>query len=448
MLYGYDAGVLGGFQETKQFRDAIGNPQGSYTIPLIASSYNLAAGVMSLCTSFFAMQLGRKRTILLGNLFICIGAVLQASSYSVAQILVGRIVTGSGIGCIASSVPTYMAEMSLEASERGPEVSYQLALLISGVALAYWIDLGFVQGLEAHPWLWRVPLAMQSCFAIFSTCLLAFLPDTPRWYYARGRYDEADRCLARLYALPVEHEQVQQVREEVLGSLKEEESDSSSFNFWLLFWDNSELQFGRRLRTSFLILWAQQFLGNIFSLASGDRRGVANSVRHQHARLLQHPDLLQPRLLAHALRHPRGRNEHHLRNRLLPTHLVHREARPPRHDVLVRTRLRRLHAHLRRPHDCGEPDDRHQLVRRSLHHPLQRRLRLRLAGNVLDLRPRNRAPPLPSRRRQPRRRRRVVLDLGDGLRRRNRNFSRWPQDLHLAAGVLFPGSGVRLVLLP
>jgi hypothetical protein len=32
MLYGYDAGVLGGFQETKQFRDAIGNPQGSFTI--------------------------------------------------------------------------------------------------------------------------------------------------------------------------------------------------------------------------------------------------------------------------------------------------------------------------------------------------------------------------------------------------------------------------------
>ena len=30
--------------------------------------------------------------------------------------------------------------MSLEASERGPEVSYQLALLITGVALAYWVS--------------------------------------------------------------------------------------------------------------------------------------------------------------------------------------------------------------------------------------------------------------------------------------------------------------------
>ncbi|KAK5679891.1 hypothetical protein LTS10_007839 [Elasticomyces elasticus] len=257
MLYGWDAGE----RPRPQFREAIGNPEGAFVIPIIASVYNLAAGVMSLCVTFFGMQLGRKRTILLGDLLICIGAVLQAATCSAGQIIAGRIICGFGIGCIASAVPTYMAEMSLEASERGPEVSYQLALLITGVALAYWVDLGFVQGLDSHPWLWRIPLAMQSCFAIFSAGLLAFLPDTPRWYYARGRLDEGDRVLARLYALPVEHESVQMVREEVLASLQEEGHTEDQFKWWQLFWDNSDLQFGRRLRTSFLILWAQQFLG-------------------------------------------------------------------------------------------------------------------------------------------------------------------------------------------
>jgi fucose permease len=63
---------------------------------------------MSLCVTLFGMQVGRKGTILIGCLLICIGALLQASTYSVAQIIVGRIVTGSGIGCIASAVPTYM----------------------------------------------------------------------------------------------------------------------------------------------------------------------------------------------------------------------------------------------------------------------------------------------------------------------------------------------------
>jgi len=144
--------------------------------------------------------------------------------------------------------------MSLEAKERGPEVSYQLALLITGVALAYWIDLGFVQGLDRHPWLWRIPLAMQSCFAIFSATLLFMLPDTPRWYYARGRMAEGDSVLARLHALPVHHESVQAVKADIMTSL-EEEDDTGKISIAILFWDNTELQFGRRLRTSFLINW-------------------------------------------------------------------------------------------------------------------------------------------------------------------------------------------------
>jgi hypothetical protein len=144
--------------------------------------------------------------------------------------------------------------MSLEAKERGPEVSYQLALLITGVALAYWVDLGFVQGLDRHPWLWRIPLALQSCFAIFSAVLLFMLPDTPRWYYARGHIDKGDKVLARLHNLPVEHNAVQLVRKEIIHSLQEE-ADEETLNWTCLFWDNTELQFGRRLRTSFLINW-------------------------------------------------------------------------------------------------------------------------------------------------------------------------------------------------
>ncbi|KAF2106883.1 general substrate transporter [Lophiotrema nucula] len=259
MLYGYDAGVLGGIQATPQFHAAIGNPQGVYMIPIIASIYNLAAAIMSLAVTLFGMSLGRRKTILLGDFLICVGAALQASTYSVAQIIVGRIICGCGIGCIASAVPTYMAEMSLEAKERGPEVCWQLALLISGVALAYWIDLGFVAGLETRPWLWRIPLALQACFAIFSAGGLIFLPDTPRWYYYRGRIEEADACLARLHALPVQHEHVQAQKAEVLASINEE--DNAKFNLWMLFWDTSDYQVGRRLRTSFLILFAQQFLG-------------------------------------------------------------------------------------------------------------------------------------------------------------------------------------------
>jgi len=80
------------------------------------------------------------------------------------------------------------------------------------------------------------------------------LPDTPRWYYARGREDRGDRVLARLHGLPVEHESVQAVKADIMASM-EEEDETGRISIVSLFWDNSELQFGRRLRTSFLINW-------------------------------------------------------------------------------------------------------------------------------------------------------------------------------------------------
>lgn len=59
-------------------------------------------------TAVVGMKIGRRNTILLGNICIIIGAIIQATTFSVAQIIVGRIICGFGIGFIASAVPTYM----------------------------------------------------------------------------------------------------------------------------------------------------------------------------------------------------------------------------------------------------------------------------------------------------------------------------------------------------
>ncbi|KAF2689922.1 hypothetical protein K458DRAFT_383046 [Lentithecium fluviatile CBS 122367] len=40
--------------------------------------------------------------------------------------------------------------MPLEAESHRPEVCWQVAMLVAGVALAYWIGLGFVQGLPSQ----------------------------------------------------------------------------------------------------------------------------------------------------------------------------------------------------------------------------------------------------------------------------------------------------------
>jgi MFS family permease len=93
MMFGYDAGVLAGVQATEPFLSAIGHPERYSTviIPMIASSYTLGAWVMSMIISFIGAPMGRRNCILAGNLLVIVGGALQATTTTVAQIIVGRV---------------------------------------------------------------------------------------------------------------------------------------------------------------------------------------------------------------------------------------------------------------------------------------------------------------------------------------------------------------------
>jgi MFS family permease len=52
----------------------------------------------SLITIFIGNPLGRKRVIMLGTSVMIIGAILQASSTTLAQFIIARIITGMGNG--------------------------------------------------------------------------------------------------------------------------------------------------------------------------------------------------------------------------------------------------------------------------------------------------------------------------------------------------------------
>jgi hypothetical protein len=149
--------------------------------------------------------------------------------------------------------------MSIEAKERGPEVAFSCALLISGIPLAYWIDFGFTRMTNQASW--RFPIGFQAFFAIISGLPMLFLPDTPRWYYAKGREHEGDLTLSRLLDTTVHDPRVQHMKQEIISSLTLESEDENKFSIKTLFWDNTDLRVGRRIRISFLILSIQQMMG-------------------------------------------------------------------------------------------------------------------------------------------------------------------------------------------
>lgn len=231
---------------------------------MITASYDLAACVTAVGIAFFTFNIGRRGTIILGNIAAVIGSVIQASSYSVAQLIVGRLFTGFAIGCISSAVPTYLSETGIEIGDRGPANAFNAILLISGVPLAYWIDYGFTKMYTQASW--RVPIIFQCIFASFSGGVMWFLPDTPRWYYARNRWEEGDAVLAQLNDAPVDSDSVQRTRGEILAAIEAELEANSSLH-WKQFLtmgvvDTTRMKIIKRLCICFWLPMIREWMGS------------------------------------------------------------------------------------------------------------------------------------------------------------------------------------------
>ncbi|MCJ1304603.1 hypothetical protein MMC08_007416 [Hypocenomyce scalaris] len=202
ILFGYEQGVMGGLITgsafTKQFPSintttANGNAQ---LQGFVVAIYNIGCWAGSLLTMVVGERLGRKKTIMFGALVLAIGTIIQCSAYGLAQLMVGRLITGTGNGIITSTIPVWHAELS-KPSSRGKFITTELSTNVGGVAVAYWVDYGmsFVNNAAQ----WRFPIALQVFFALSTIGFISFLPETPRWLVSHDRRDEAQAIMTRLH---------------------------------------------------------------------------------------------------------------------------------------------------------------------------------------------------------------------------------------------------------
>ena len=106
------------------------------------------------------------------------GAILQITSYSVAQMFVGRIIAGIGNGINTATAPVWQTETSA-IKWRGKLVVIELILNIAGFSLSNWVTFGF--SFVGGPVSWRLPLAFQFLFIFVLYGTVPWLPESPRW---------------------------------------------------------------------------------------------------------------------------------------------------------------------------------------------------------------------------------------------------------------------------
>jgi len=199
MFNGYDAGIMTVVLASKDFiayYNIDSTKSGTVAVLPWASTgfaYIFIAGNL-------ASTVGRLWALRISISTMCIGVIVQVVPNTYPVLLVGRLITGFGTGCLYLASSLYVSECSptrLRGSFVGTvaQGGYQLGTLI-----AFWI--GYGMSFVGHPFniAWRVSNLLQIPFGLAFMMLSFWYPESPR--YLLERYpDDPDLCLRTLAKL-------------------------------------------------------------------------------------------------------------------------------------------------------------------------------------------------------------------------------------------------------
>lgn len=187
ILYGYDLGII---------NDAlISLPR---DIPMSADQKSFVAAAVlgggafaTLVAGRLADWFGRRRMIILSCVIFVIGVWILYRAQGYADIMIGRIVQGVGVGIVTIAVPLYLTE-AMPRNWRGRGVTAFQLLLTFGILLATFVGQFFT---ESHDWRTMFLTAMVPGVIMFFGCFL--MTDSPRWLVMKGRDAKALKVLLK-----------------------------------------------------------------------------------------------------------------------------------------------------------------------------------------------------------------------------------------------------------
>ncbi|CAL0324871.1 unnamed protein product [Lupinus luteus] len=221
LLFGYDTGVISGalLYIRDDFKDV---DKKTWLQEAIVSTALAGAIIGASVGGWMNDRFGRKVSILVADALFFIGAVIMAAAPSSIVLIVGRVFVGLGVGMASMASPLYISEAS-PTRVRGALVSLNSFLITGGQFLSYLINLAFTKA----PGTWRWMLGVAALPAVVQIVLMFFLPESPRWLYRKGRGDEGEMILRKIYQPEDVEAEINALKESVALELKEAESSGN-----------------------------------------------------------------------------------------------------------------------------------------------------------------------------------------------------------------------------
>ncbi|KAK6877652.1 High-affinity glucose transporter [Candida tropicalis] len=111
MMFGFDISSMSAFIGTETYMDFFNSP-GSDIQGFITSSMALGSFFGSIASSFISEPFGRRLSLIICAFFWMVGAAIQSSVQNRAQLIIGRIISGVGVGFGSSVATIYGAELA------------------------------------------------------------------------------------------------------------------------------------------------------------------------------------------------------------------------------------------------------------------------------------------------------------------------------------------------
>jgi SP family arabinose:H+ symporter-like MFS transporter len=201
-LFGFDAGIISGVMSFAGPEFDLSEIQAGWVV----SAPSFAAMFAMLFSGRISDLVGRKKTLIFVAFLYAISAVFSAMANSYEMLYIARIIGGIAFGAALVLAPIYIAEIST-AENRGKLVSLQQLNIVFGFFAAFLsnyffnkyntIDSAFLTDENVWRWMLGVELIPATIYFV----LLFFVPQSPRWLYLKGKFEEAKKVLIKIHGV-------------------------------------------------------------------------------------------------------------------------------------------------------------------------------------------------------------------------------------------------------
>ncbi|CAI6341119.1 unnamed protein product [Periconia digitata] len=228
MLFGWDTGLIGGVLTMDAFRhsfnldkdsDNFSNLQGNIVSVLQAGCF---FGALS--SFYISDKFGRKMALIIADVIFILGSLVQTlcaiNTTSLAQLYVGRVIGGFGVGLVSAVVPTYIGE-NANKEIRGRCIGCMQLFNVTGICLSFFVNYGIniqIKTLSAAKW--RIPFALQMLPGVLLLVGIVFMNESPRWLVEKNRYREAGKALATVRGKAIDDETVVQELDDIIADFQ------------------------------------------------------------------------------------------------------------------------------------------------------------------------------------------------------------------------------------